>query len=416
MPEGADLTSYVISLDNAVRAVTSAIDLVGIDEIHHGKRVAVMAQALADAMDWPTECTVKLFRAALLHDCGVSKSEEHRELVSQMEWEGAQDHCRRGHDYLTDVPYLSELAPVVLWHHTRWCDLPADLPGDIAEMANLIYLADRIDALRAQLDVVRHPERCAQIMKTIADNSGTIFNPVFVAAAEKVGASEAFWFAVEDDVIEFVLDGVSLPRDTHPLSWPEMRQIGLLFARIIDAKSQFTAEHSVHVAALARLLAELMGLSAQSCRDIELAGLLHDLGKLRIPDAILEKQDRLDVGERRIMTRHAFATFMLLRRLFGDHPIANWASWHHETLIGTGYPFHRSGKDLPLEARIIAVSDVFQALLQDRPYRRGMDLNDALAILENMVERGLLDADVTHYVKINAERCAMAATGRKEGN
>ena len=90
MPEGADLTSYVISLDNAVRAVTSAIDLVGIDEIHHGKRVAVMAQALADAMDWPTERTVKLFRAALLHDCGVSKSEEHRELVSQMEWESRQ--------------------------------------------------------------------------------------------------------------------------------------------------------------------------------------------------------------------------------------------------------------------------------------------------------------------------------------
>ena len=410
----ADAKPYVISLDNAVRAVTAAIDLVGIDEIHHGKRVAVMAVAIADVLGWSVAQRTRLFRAALLHDCGVSRTEEHRELVMQMEWEGAQDHCDRGHDYLQGVPYLQDLADIVLWHHTRWQNMPAAVAPDVAKTANLIYLADRMDALRAQMDVVIHPERCQDVLRVVVDNSGSIFCPEFVSAALVAGKREAFWFSLEDEVIEFVLDSVPLPLDERLLSWEEMRQIGMLFARIIDAKSQFTAEHSAHVAALSRLLAELAGLPEQNCRDIELAGLLHDLGKLRVPDSILEKRSPLDIGERRIMTRHSFETYMLLRRLFGDHPIAKWAAWHHETLTGTGYPFHRAGKDLPIEARILAVADIFQALLQDRPYRPGMSVAEALGVVENMTRAGLLDGKVTSYLKNNAEMCAMAATGRAE--
>ncbi len=403
---------YLISLDDAVRALASAVDLVGTDEVHHGKRVALMASTFSEHLGWSSERRVLLYRASMLHDCGVSRSQEHHELVAQMEWEGAEEHCIRGHDYLKSVPILQELAPIVRWHHHRWSEMPADLEESVADMANLICMADRMDALRAHYQVTYHPDGINRLMAALRAEKGHLFKSDFVDLAEEVAPREAFWFSLEPDAIEFALDIVPMPRDRRPLSWHDMHCLGVLFARIIDAKSEFTADHSIRVGALSRRLATLLGLSLQSREDVELAGLLHDLGKLRIPDEVLDKKGTLDLGEKRVMTRHAFETYMLLRRLFGDHPIADWAAWHHENLLGTGYPFRRKGAELPIEARIIAVADVFQALLQDRPYRCGKTPDEAVAVLAEIAAKNQIDGEIVRVLAAHLDACVLAATGK----
>ncbi|WP_158240527.1 HD-GYP domain-containing protein [Telmatospirillum siberiense] len=401
---------YLISLDDAVRALASAVDLVGTDEVHHGKRVALMASTLAERLGWPLPRRIVAHRAAMLHDCGVSRSTEHHELIAQMEWPGAEAHCVRGADYLSGVPAFRELAPIVRWHHQRWCEMPSGLDKTIAETANLIFMADRMDALRAQYQVTHHPAGINRLMTALNAERGRLFHPDFVDLAEDVSRSEAFWFSLEPDAIEFSLDIVPLPHDRHALNWHEMHALSVLFARIIDAKSEFTADHSLHVGALSRLLAALMGLPRQRCGDVELAGLLHDLGKLRVPDEVLDKQGSLDLREKRVMARHSFETHVLLRRLFGDHPLADWAAWHHENLLGTGYPFRR--KELPIEARIIAIADIFQALLQDRPYRRGKRPDEAMAILADLAAKKRIDGTIVQIVAAHLDVCVQAATGK----
>ena len=166
----------------------------------------------------------------------------------------------------------------------------------------------------------------------------------------------------------------------------------------MDAKSPFTAEHSVGVARLARFLAAALGADAVTCARIEIAGLLHDLGKLRVPDEILDKPGRLDAAERAVMRTHSFETFQILRDIAGFEDIACWAAWHHEEPNGSGYPFHLQGDQLPLEARILRVADIFQAMIQDRPYRAGLTPAEVSAFMRDLAGEGRVDASIVEVL------------------
>jgi putative nucleotidyltransferase with HDIG domain len=400
---------YNVELMTVVRTLTTTVDLAGINEIYHGKRVAIITMALAQVLGWQDATLDRLYRAAMLHDCGVSRSGEHTELVNQFQWEKSQEHCKRGSQYLAEVSVLADLAPIVLLHHTEWETMKSSAGEETARFANLIFLADRIDALRAQHELLTQPERVNEIIPIIELHRGTTFASEFVDAACEVARREAFWFDLDDSSIEFVHDLLPIRQQARLLDWHEMREIGILFARIIDAKSVFTAEHSVRVAAIALALARLVGLHEFRCREIEFAALVHDIGKLRMPDELLDKKGAYSPRERQIMTQHPYETMKLLSRLFGRHPIVNWAAWHHETLLGTGYPFHMKGDELPLEARIVAVADIFQALLQDRPYRARMSVERALGILDALVAEKKLDGDLVTLLRNNLALCVEAA-------
>jgi putative nucleotidyltransferase with HDIG domain len=189
----------------------------------------------------------------------------------------------------------------------------------------------------------------------------------------------------------------------------QLRVLASIFSRIVDAKSEFTATHSLGVARLARLLAEKMGVSRDHCDKLEVAGLLHDLGKLRVPDELLNKPGTLDVHERQIMNSHSFETFQILRKIDGFGEIALWAAYHHEEPEGTGYPFHVTEKDLSLEARILRVADIFQAMVQTRPYRQGMTGEEIKVFMLELAGKGKLDAQVVDVAIENMVAAMVAA-------
>lgn len=400
-----------MSLYRTIIALTDALDLVGIDEVFHGKRVAIMAHAIAEAMDWPPEERMQILQAGMLHDCGVSRTNEHNCLTAEMEWSGAEIHCLCGESYLLACPPLAHFAPLIRWHHTRWHDMPLELPETIRLQSNLIFLADRIDVLQAPYlsgsnaqqskILVAYPQIIAQIEAL----SGSLFAPELVAACRRAAGNEAFWLSQESAYLDEELERLGNANGEAPLAMEVTLDLARLFARVVDAKSEFTREHSLGVAKLARYLASLYPECSEHLDMVEAAGLLHDLGKLRLPDAILDKPGPLTADERAQVKRHAYDSFRILDRVFPDTPIPHWAGQHHEELHGHGYPFHLQGAKLDLEARIIAVADVFQALSQNRPYRGRLAAEAVFAQLQEFVANDKLDAAIVDMVGRHLETC-----------
>jgi HD-GYP domain-containing protein (c-di-GMP phosphodiesterase class II) len=395
-----------LDLRQTIFALTDALDLVGVDEVGHGKRVGFMALDCGRLLGLGREDRDLLFHAALLHDCGVSSTVAHRHLVEEMDWDEADVHCRVGEERLSRFAPLAPLGVVVRYHHTHWDRLRAlGLPPQVERFANLIFLVDRVDAKAAPhygSDLLLAREG---VRDEIAALAGTFFAPELVEVFLTASTSEAFWISLESPHLERFLFDMERDHVPLPLDSAQLKDLGLLFAGIVDAKSRFTHEHSLGVAGLARHLAERNALPPATCDKVELAGLLHDLGKLRIPDEILDKPGALDPAERSVMLRHSFESYQVLRRIRGLGDIALWAAYHHEAPNGRGYPFHVSSGGLSLEARIIAVADVFQALAQERPYRPPMALDDILSMLRRFVAENRLDPGLVAMVEQDPVLC-----------
>ncbi len=404
-----------LRLHQVIIGLTHALDFVGIDEVQHGKRVAVMAEAIARELGWSKKERDFILQAGMLHDCGVSQTREHHDLTDGLEWQGAMAHCLRGEHYLLECPPLDKFATVIRWHHTRWEALPAELAEDVRIATNLIFLADRLDVLQAPYITGEAGMKNTilweypAIIERVRGLANSFFAPDLVDAFANTAASEAFWLSMDpvyldEDIAKFVTE------EDRTLSIRDMLDIANLFARVVDAKSAYTHDHSRRVAKIARYLAECEGRSGEVLDLIETAGLLHDLGKLRVPDYIIDKPGPLDREERARVTRHAYDSYRILHQVFGGTPIAYWAGAHHENLLGTGYPFHRSGKQLDLEARIIGVADIFQALAQTRPYRGSMSRDDVFAELNELVHAGRVDSEVVEMLGRELDACYALAT------
>jgi HD-GYP domain-containing protein (c-di-GMP phosphodiesterase class II) len=152
-----------------------------------------------------------------------------------------------------------------------------------------------------------------------------------------------------------------------------------LLAEAIDHRDPYTAGHSARVAAYSRKLAIELRLPKRTVDIVEHAALLHDLGKIGIPDAVLLKPGKLDVDEREVIERHPVIGGELLGGVSTMEDIAPCVLHHHERIDGRGYPGKLSGGDIPIGARLIAVADTFDAMTTDRPYRRALSSATALA-------------------------------------
>lgn len=151
-----------------------------------------------------------------------------------------------------------------------------------------------------------------------------------------------------------------------------------VLAAAIDARDPFTMGHSSRIAILSSKIGERLGLNTAQLEDLEISCLFHDIGKLRIPDAILIKEGALDTAEYREIMKHPEYGAEILRRAPTLHKYIPAVLHHHEWYNGKGYPYGLRGNDIPIFASIISVSDAFDAMTSSRPYRKGLSLKEAI--------------------------------------
>jgi putative nucleotidyltransferase with HDIG domain len=402
-----------IDLQQLVLLIASAVDLVGVDDVLHGRRVAILAVECAKSLGWDEAEQQMLFDAGLLHDAGISSTRNHRLMMNELDWAGAEFHCKRGSQLLKGFVPLAPLAPIVRYHHTHWQDLQqGHIDPNLARYANLIFLADRIDVCAApyyaENSLLFHMQ---DISARIYRYRGSFFAPELVDAFLSAAQAEAFWLSLDRDFIpQFVSDMVRSGNKVQ-IDLAELKQFALIVAAIVDAKSHFTWEHSLGVARVARFIGDAFGIRGERLDLLEIAALLHDIGKLQIPDEVLESPLKLTPFERAIMKKHSFATYQILKRVIGLEELAFWASQHHESLDGGGYPFRTPAGGLPLESRIIKVADIYQALAQTRPYRQPFSTSEILQLLRQM--QGALEIDplLVDFVAGHLDGCQRAAVG-----
>jgi putative nucleotidyltransferase with HDIG domain len=391
-----------ISLAEIIMGLSSAIDLVSPQMEDHHKRVAYIAYSISSEMGLPEKDRYLILVAGLLHDCGAIHDDE-KLRTFRFDFGDTMterlEHGVRGWQILSRIEDSRIPAEIIKYHHIYWnegCALRNE-GTDIPLGSYILHLADRIDVLTDRTSEVLQQRK--DITETIRGGRGTMFMPDAVDAFLAIAEREYFWF----DLITPYIGGIlrDLMKSSKTLAdLDKMMSIAEVFTAIIDSRSRFTAAHSAGVAECAVQLAAKMSFSKNDLKRMRIAGLLHDLGKLSIPLDILDKQGSLTYAEFNIMKKHTFYSYRILNRIKGLEKVNEWASFHHERLDGSGYPFKLSGRDLDIGARIMAVSDVFTALTEKRPYREAMSFGDALKIIYKMVEQNHLDGEVVEVLRL----------------
>jgi len=406
------MSIFKINIHEAIFCLSDALDLVGDNVIDHGKRVAFITAECAKGLQWGRERIDDLFLAAILHDCGVSKTSVYERLV-HFEGKNAGNHCLLGAELLKDSPPLAHLSDCILHHHVDWTELKGiDLPDEIKMSANCIYMADRVDLLaldylHVDTNILASKDK---IQKQISEKRDSWFHPQLVDIFLEISRPEAFWLALEKGHnAGYAKSWVEHDKVTD-IDFVDLKSIALIYSRMVDAKSHFTKQHSEGVACLSRYLGKLFGLTKHVCDKLEIAGLLHDLGKLRVPDYILDKPGGYTESDFLVMQRHSYDTYDILKNIHGFEEISLWASQHHERVDGSGYPYRLSKESLSLEARIIALADVFQGLAQNRPHRDKLPADKIMGVLRQQMHDDKLDERVVKMVENNLAECWQCAS------
>jgi putative nucleotidyltransferase with HDIG domain len=409
-----DFDNLEMDIGRAAHTVTRALDYVGIDDKSHGRRVGLICHRIAHYLGWNRSKRHFSLLAGMLHDCGVSSTRTHKKLISEMEWSGAEEHCVRGEFFLNNFKPFNIYADAVRYHHTRWVELPDDLDIEIKEYANLIFLADRLDVTHA-IYGYKYPnyqvfQMRNEILGELESYVGTLFASHIFDAARQAIQKDSFWLELRDEYLDdAIFETLDFSDHKITLSFDEVETLGELISLIVDAKSPFTHHHSLRVADLAYMISGYLGYDERERRTLRIAGLLHDVGKLRTPDDILEKPSELNGDELAQIKAHPLDSKKVLSSIFPQTPIAKWASEHHEKLDGSGYPFGWSGDQIDKPTRVLTIADIFQALCQKRPYRGRLDVQTVLHIMGEMVGRGEIDAEILKLVKVHADELYQTA-------
>jgi Response regulator containing a CheY-like receiver domain and an HD-GYP domain len=175
-----------------------------------------------------------------------------------------------------------------------------------------------------------------------------------------------------------------------------VKSLIITLANVIEAKDKYTDGHTRRVSRICYLLGKNLGLDHEKLKNLEISGIIHDIGKVGIPENIINKPGKLSDEEFEEIKKHTIIGETICKPLNSLQTCLDPIRHHHEKLDGSGYPDGLADKELSLEARIIAVADIFDALYSDRPYRARMSLPKIKAILAGDMQKGKLDAVVVN--------------------
>jgi putative two-component system response regulator len=196
----------------------------------------------------------------------------------------------------------------------------------------------------------------------------------------------------KEELLARVRSLVRLKRYTDELENAET--VLCTLARSIEAKDPYTEGHCDRLSRSTVSLAEKIGVSREDCIDLRRSGIVHDIGKVAVPEFILLKPGPLDPGERRIMEEHTIVGERICAPLKSFRSVLPIIRWHHEKQDGSGYPDHLKGQEIPLTARILQTVDIYDSLTTDRPYRKALSQEKALKIMWEETRRGWWDANL----------------------
>ena len=419
-------------------ALSTALDLTEGQLPGHALRTCHLAMRLADALGLSAADEANLFIAAFLKDAGCSSNaaavtrifgtddialktrqattersmlayaaltmrslpsteplpQRLRRLISiglngrRESREVEQLRCERGASIARKAGFEADVSNAILDLHEHWDGggQPRGIRG--AE----IHPLARILAACQGLDIFVSLQGRARGMEVMAARSGTWYDPDIAGALLDACTRGLLDELTAPDLIgrTMALEPAGLVSTSDD---DDIDRIAGAFADIVDAKSPYTGSHSVRAAEIAEGLAVRLGLPAPAVTDVRRAALLHDLGKLGVPNLILDKPGRLDAGEMEVIRRHPELTLRILAPIPTFAAVAELAACHHERLDGRGYFRGLAAPELGIGARIIAVADVYEALTADRPYRVAMSRELALETMAAMAGEHLA-ADV----------------------
>nr|MBP8281921.1 HD domain-containing protein [Aeromonas sp.] len=272
--------------------------------------------------------------------------------------------CHRGADIARQLRFSDEVAQGILSLDEHWSGKgrPQQLAGEA------IPLFSRIALLCQVVDVFHAAAGPDAAMRELRERSGNWFDPALVSAFEAL-ADEAFWQGLADPALAERVFAHPAGQGEVALDEDYLDEIAAAFGQVVDSKSPYTAGHSGRVALYTDILAAQMGMSEARRRWLKRGALLHDVGKLGVSNAILDKPGKLDELEWAAVQMHAAYTEEILSRIGAFEELAQVAGAHHERLDGKGYPKGLKGEAITLETRIITTADIFDAITAKRPYR-----------------------------------------------
>jgi len=222
----------------------------------------------------------------------------------------------------------------------------------------------------------RNPEGTAlplQLCIGIADDRGIARSPICLVAA----ADAALYAGKANGGDAVTIHGLSIV-DGDATTVANTFDIFDGLINTIDQKDRYTRRHSEHMTGFALQMAQAAGCSAETYNVMRIAGLLHDVGKIGIPDSILRKPGKLTADEYEVMKSHVTLSALIIHGLPHMHDILDAVANHHERWDGSGYPLGLAGEQIPFLGRIMAIADAYSAMTLDRPYRAAMSVEAAL--------------------------------------
>ena len=388
-----------------VAACSYALDCVETELVHvtsrHAKRVAYMSVCVAEQLGICGKDLQDLAVYALLHDNALTQyiqEELHSNLTDMKEMPRIGVHCSIGEENIQGFPFHTDVKNVILYHHEN-----ADGSGpfgkkseEVPLFSRIIHLCDLLDqACCRKAFTTETWEWAKDVLKRIR---GTMVDEECAEALERI-FSEEYFLSLGGNFEASLWNKV--PRQKQELDFSQIKKLAGFFAKIVDYKSPFTSTHSIGVAERAEKLSRYMGFDEETVQKMYLAGALHDIGKVAVGNEILEKPDRLTDAEFAVMKHHAAYTYNILSEIDDFEEIRDFAAFHHERLDGTGYPFGKDASELNVQERMMACIDIYQALTESRPYKKGMSHERACEILKNMEDKGWLDMDIIDKIEMS---------------
>lgn len=386
-----------IDFSGLLLAVSYALDcvegeLTGVST-GHAKRVACCCTTMGRKLGMSDDELRDLAAFACLHDNALTQyiSEELRAYHSQ-DVTSLRSHCLIGERNLQYFPFFTKHENVIMYHHET-----ADGKGpfgiqqaDTPIMSQLIHISDVVDV---QCNLGNEDkDKYDDVSDFLEDTKGSVFSEKCVDLFLDSFSTQEMKGIANDDAERRLRE--IIPSGMSDYSYQDIINVMDIFAKIIDYKSEFTRLHSIGVARRAFHMGLRFGYSEEMCYRLYIAGALHDIGKMAINNDILEKPAQLTEKEYIYMQTHAYYTWKILSQIDGFEDMTRWASFHHERLDGSGYPFGLGAEKLDTNCRLMSCIDIYQALGEERPYKKAMEHGEIIALMKGTAEDGKIDADV----------------------